>query len=539
MKTTPPSPVHYLLVDDLEENLLALEAVLRHGSVVLLKARSGPEALELLLKHDVALALVDVQMPGMDGFELAELMRGTDRTRRVPIIFLTAGTADWQRRFRGYEAGAVDFLQKPLDPDILRSKADVFFELYCQREEVARRRDELEAAVRENARLLAESQRAAAALRDADRRKDEFLATLAHELRNPLAPLRSGLHLLKLDPHGDYAVRVRDMMDRQLTHMVRLIDDLLDVSRVSSGKLVLRTERIALQSVIRNALEGARPLIDATEHYLTVTMPETPIEVEGDPVRLAQVLGNLLTNASKYTPNGGTISLTLHQEEQEAVIRVIDSGTGIPADMLPKIFDLFTQVGTELDRSQGGLGIGLALVRRLVEMHGGQVTAASEGRGKGCTFMVRLPVLEPNFPESGVETGTYPGDSAAVIGKRVLVVDDNIDAAETLAMLLKLSGHESQTASDGPEALAVAREFRPEVVFLDIGLPGLNGFQVAAQFRQLAPLSDCVLVALTGWGSEQDKQKCLEVGFDHHLTKPVDSAAVLEIVGRIEPVEKR
>ena len=289
MTVLATDPVYFLLVDDLEENLLALEALLRREDLVMLKAKSGPEALELLLKYEVALALLDVQMPGMDGFELAEHMRSTERTRRVPIIFLTAGASDWQRRFRGYEAGAVDFLQKPLETDILRSKANVFFELYRQQQQLAWQRDELS--------------QYAEALKEADKRKDEFLATLAHELRNPLAPIRNGLHILRMSPKADVADKVRDMMDRQVTHLVRLIDDLLDVSRVSQGKIDLRIEKTTLQSVLQSALEASRPLIDAGGHTLTVDIPETPIWLEADLTRLAQVTSNLLNNAGKiYTP---------------------------------------------------------------------------------------------------------------------------------------------------------------------------------------------------------------------------------------------
>lgn len=266
MSETAPEPAYFLIVDDLEENLLSLEALLKRDDVVILKARSGPEALELLLTHDAAVALLDVQMPGMDGFELAELMRGNERTRRVPIIFLTAGSADRQRPFRGYEAGAVDFLHKPFDTDILKSKIAVFLELYRQRRQIARQRDALQASAEQNARLLAESRRYAAALEEADRRKDEFLATLAHELRNPLAPIRNGLQILTMTPEPEVAEDVREMMERQLKHLVRLIDDLLDVSRISEGKIDLRREKISMQAGLQAGIEASRPLIEAVGH---------------------------------------------------------------------------------------------------------------------------------------------------------------------------------------------------------------------------------------------------------------------------------
>ena len=302
------SPVSFLLVDDLEENLLSLEALLRREGLVLLKARSGDQALELLLQNDVALALIDVQMPGLNGFELAELMRGNERTRRVPIIFVTAGSADGQRRFRGYEAGAVDFIQKPIETDILRSKADVFFELYRQRQQIASQRDELEAQ--------------ADALKQADRRKDEFLATLAHELRNPLAPLRHGLDILRRDPDGPDAGSIRDMMDRQMVHLVRLIDDLLDVSRVSQGKIELRKDAIVVGDVVRSAIEASRPLIEAAQHSLTVDIPPEQLWLDADHTRISQVIANLLNNAAKYTPSGGRIDVSVRAVGGEAVIEV-------------------------------------------------------------------------------------------------------------------------------------------------------------------------------------------------------------------------
>lgn len=392
MNIPTTDPVYFLLVDDLEENLLSLEALLRHEGLVLLRARSGPEALEHLLNHEVALALLDVQMPGMDGFELAELMRGTERTRRVPIIFLTAGSADRQRRFRGYEAGAVDFIHKPIEPDILRSKAEVFFDLYRQQQQLATQRDQLKTALEENARLLKESRQYAHALKEADHRKDEFLATLAHELRNPLAPIRNGLQILRMAPTGDISNDVRDMMDRQLTHMVRLIDDLLDVSRVSQGKIDLRCEQITLQSVLQSAIETSRPLIEKARHTLVLEIPGEPIFLHADLTRLAQVVSNLLNNAAKYTPEGGIITLNATIENNHAIVAVSDNGVGIPADMLPKVFELFTQVDHNLERSQGGLGIGLALVKQLVELHGGTIRSESPGLGKGSTFTVQLPL---------------------------------------------------------------------------------------------------------------------------------------------------
>jgi signal transduction histidine kinase len=514
-RPTPP-PVHFLLVDDRDENLTALDALLRRDGLVLLKARGGPEALELLLTHEVALALVDVQMPEMDGFELAELMRGTERTRRVPIIFLTAGDPDHGRRFRGYEAGAVDFLNKPIDPHALRSKAEVFFDLWRERQE--------------NARLLDEARLAADALREADRRKDEFLATLAHELRNPLAPIRNGLQILNLTPSADVAAKARGMMERQLAHLVRLVDDLLDISRVATGKMRLQFESVEVRTVVEAAVEAARPAIDAGRHALVLHLPDEPLTLRADPTRLAQVVSNLLTNAAKYTPAGGQITLTAERAGGFAVVRVADTGLGIPADMLPKVFDLFTQVDRHLDRAQGGLGIGLALVKRLVEMHGGTIAAASEGAGRGSTFEVRVPAASAPAP-AAVAAPVRP---TAAGGRRVLVVDDNEDAAESLSELLALCGHDARTAATGPEALAAVPAFRPDLVFLDIGLPGMDGYEVARALRA-APGDTPVLVALTGWGAESDRQRSAEAGFDRHLTKPVGREQLDELLAAFPP----
>jgi signal transduction histidine kinase len=504
----PSDPINFLLVDDLEENLIALEALLKREGLLLLKARSGADALELLLQHEVGLALVDVQMPEMDGFELAELMRGTERTRRVPIIFLTAGSADRQRRFRGYEAGAVDFLQKPIETDILRSKVEVFFELARQRQEVSR--------------LLEESRRAAEALREADRRKDEFLATLAHELRNPLAPIRTSLQLLKLASHGGPDADVaREIMDRQVAHMVRLIDDLLDISRVNSGKVDLQKRPVSVREVVGSAIEASQPLIDAGRHEFTVRQPDEELHLEADPTRMSQVLSNLLNNAAKYTPEGGRIELVARRENADAVIEVRDNGIGIPTEMLPKVFDLFIQVGKTLDRSQGGLGIGLALVKKLVEMHRGTVDVKSEGLGRGSVFTVRLPIAGDASEVVQLATSTLSTSEAQQV-VRILIVDDNADGASSLSRVLSFAGHSVRAANDGIHALAIAREFCPEMVLLDIGLPGMDGYEVAKNLRRMPELSRTVLVAVTGWGSEDDRKKTHDAGIDHHLTKPVE-----------------
>jgi signal transduction histidine kinase len=378
-------PINFLLVDDLEENLLALQALLQREGLTCLKARSGEEALELLLTNDVALALLDVQMPGMDGFELAEFMRGNERARHIPIIFVTAGAADNQRRFRGYEAGAVDFIQKPIEADILRSKANVFFDLYKQRQQIERQLDELEAA--------------AEALRRADRHKDSFLAVLAHELRNPVAALSGGLHLLGKDIGPERSMDIRKRMDRMLTHLTHLVDDLLDVSRVSQGKISLKKQRIALGEILQSAIEASQHHLDAGGHRFVTEIPADPIWLDADHTRLAQVVANLLNNAAKYTPNGGTVSLSASAQGGVAKITVSDTGVGIPSEMQPRIFEIFAQVEDHLAKAQGGLGIGLALVKQLVGLHGGSIEVESAGRNMGSAFSVRIPIAaEPLTP---------------------------------------------------------------------------------------------------------------------------------------------
>lgn len=377
----------------------------------------------------------------------------------------------------------------------------------------------------ENARLYD-------SLREQDRRKDEFLATLAHELRNPLAPVRTGLEILKLAGDDERGRAARDTMERQINHMVRLVDDLLDVSRVSSGKVALKHDYGTLRSIFDLALETSLPLIEGARHRLDVTLASESLVVYGDLTRLAQVLSNLLNNAAKYTPDGGRISLSAAERDGYIVVQVSDTGMGIPSDMLPKVFDLFTQVGRTVDRSQGGLGIGLSLVKRLVEMHGGTVSAESAGAGAGSTFTVRLPASRVVNEHAPSPTATTSSNARNGASRKVLIVDDNVDAADTLSTLLGILQHETRITHSGTEALAEAPTFGPDIVFLDIGLPGMNGYEVARRLRSDGNLHDVVLVALTGWGTEEDRRKSIEAGFDCHLTKPIDQAALQEAIAK-------
>ncbi len=528
MHYPPNLSVPVLLVDDREENLLSLEALLKRDGLVILKARSGVEALELLLKHEVALTLLDVQMPEMDGYELAELMRGSERTRRVPIIFLTAGTADRTRRFRGYEAGAVDFLEKPIEPDILRSKVDVFFDLYRHRLHIAAQRDVLQSALEENQRLLNESHNHAEALKQADSRKDEFLATLAHELRNPLAPIRNGLQILRMSQDPRMADKVIEVMDLQMTHLVRLIDDLLDISRVSRGKIDLKPEPVTLQTVISTALETSGPVIEAARHQMTIVQPDEPVTVTGDLTRLAQVVSNLLNNAAKYTPPGGQIEIALQVMNGRGVVSVRDNGLGIEAEMLSRVFDLFTQVERNMGHSQGGLGIGLALARQLIEMHGGSIGAESEGSGKGATFYISLPLSDDATVTTSADQEA--GEVAVQQSLDVLVIDDNRELAQTTCWMLELVGHNARVAHDGVAALEAAGAQVPDAILLDIGMPGMDGYQVCIELRKMPALKNTPIIAQTGWGQTRDREKAFEAGFDHHITKPLSLDAILKVL---------
>ena len=370
----------------------------------------------------------------------------------------------------------------------------------------------------------------AAELSEADRRKNEFLATLAHELRNPLAPIRNGLQLMHLA--GDDPQIIKEslpLMERQVKHMVRLIDDLMDVSRITLGKLELRKERVELASVIRNAVETSRPLIEESRHELAVTPSSMPIYVDADMTRLAQVFSNLLNNAAKYTEQGGEIALIVERNDNDAVNSVRDNGIGIPPEMLAQVFDPFTQVDRSLERAQGGLGIGLTLVKRLVEMHGGSIEARSGGQRMGSEFVVRLPTVLALESEAALGDG-HISPTTQSAGRRILVVDDNRDSARTLARLLEIIGHEARTAHDGGEAVATAEAYHPEVILLDIGLPVMNGYEVARTIRRHPWGTDIVIVALTGWGQAEDRKRSKEVGIDHHLVKPVEPQALLDLL---------
>ncbi|MCY1060263.1 response regulator [Nannocystis sp. SCPEA4] len=571
--------VNILLVDDQAARLLSYEAILAPLEQNLVRASSGVEALQKLLKEEYAVILLDVSMPEMDGFETAALIHQHPRFERTPIIFVTGHNVTDMDALRGYELGAVDYVYVPIVPEILRGKVSVLVELHLKRQELQRANRSLEQAnaqlalanttlqaektreleqlnavlERANAGLaeanrtlnaeVAERQRAEEALRrsherlrEADRQKDEFLAMLAHELRNPLAPIHSAVELMALKEIADPEVRwCRDVIERQTEQLHRLVDDLLDVSRITQGKIKLQSAPLEVSAVISRALETTRPLIERRRHQLSVSVPEAPIWIEGDRTRLTQVVGNLLNNAAKYTPEGGQIRLTVELAgagaEAQVLIRVSDSGTGISNEMLPKVFELFTQVDRTVHQAQGGLGIGLALVRRLVELHGGSVAAHSDGPGSGSEFVVRLPLLRQ---ETVAPASPTAGDAAApgLTARRVLVVDDNVDAALSLAGLLKVSGNIVETAYDGQQGIDAADRFRPEVVFLDLGMPKIDGFGAASWIRSQPWAEDVLLVAVTGWGQEDVRTRTQESGFDAHLVKPVNFAKLSRVLAQ-------
>ena len=509
-------PVVSILVgDDTAKNLVAMQALLERPGLRVLVADSGEAALELLLVHEVALALIDLNMPGMDGFELAELMRGNSRTRAIPLIFITAALREAAATFRGYQAGAVDFINKPFPPEILRSKVEIFVELFEQRKLLDIRLAELQ-------RALQEQRAAEAALREADRRKDEFLAVLAHELRNPLAPIRTALDVFELlGPPDPRLTKARQAASRQVDHMTKLVNDLLDTARISRGKISLHRSPCDLARIAVDTAEDYRSTLAASRLQVTIDAP-LPLVVDGDPTRLAQCIGNLLHNANKFSPAGTTVTVRARRcpnayGRDMACVEVEDQGSGISADMLPCIFAPFTQANQEPSRAQGGLGLGLALVKGLVELHGGQVKAESAGRGQGARFTIMVPLAGsqqlPQDDGPALETGP---------ALKLLVVDDNRDYLHTMAAALRAMGHAVWTAERGPEAVDMASRLQPDVVLCDLGLPdGMDGFAVARALRRNPACAKALLVAISGYGGESDREQALEAGFDHHIPKPV------------------
>ena len=538
------SPVAILLVDDEKRNLDALEAILDDPSYRLLRAEDADSALRLLLANDVAAIVLDVKMPGMSGFELARMIKNTKRFRGTPIVFLTAYLLDDQNVIAGYGAGGVDYLTKPVNPDILRHKIAVFADLYQKTRELAGVNAEL-AGLNENLEervkeRTAELEKSEAALRTAAIQKDEFLAVLAHELRNPLAPLRTGLDLLlrreESNPTPPVA-RTLAAMNRQLDYMVRLIDDLLDVSRISRGLLELQRDTVDLSETVQSTVESVRPWFERRKQVLSLSVARG-IFAHADATRFAQILVNLLHNATKFTPEGGSVRVELSNEEDAAVVRVVDSGAGIGASQLERVFDMFARVERPGIASERGLGIGLALARRLVEMHGGTLTLFSEGEGRGTTFIVRIPAA--GAPEGELTPIASPVEiETAILPLNVAIVEDNEDVVSVLVDWLEGLGHRVVVARNGKRGVEVIRDQRPDLVICDLGLPELDGLDVCRRVRAFPADAQPMMVALTGFGREDDLRTSKEAGFDSHLVKPVSSAALHAVLRHVSESRAR
>jgi signal transduction histidine kinase len=521
-----------LVVNDDAASLLALTSLLEQWAdechYEVLSARSGQDALRQVLRHDFAVILLDVNMPGMDGFETAEAIHQRPRSADIPIIFVTAFLADEIDRLKAYQRGAADFLFTPVIPQVLRAKVQVFVALATKNEQLKRQAEKLSQRTTEltatNKRLVREMEERRAAERKSSA-KDEFLAMLGHELRNPLSAISSAASLVGMPGAGVEAVgRARLIIQRQTQHLSRIVDDLLDLSRAMSGKILLSRRKLDIATTVSSCLDTFRATGRTAGYQIDVQLE--PGWVDGDPTRLEQIATNLIDNALKYTPAGGSIDISVGHDRQndDVVFTVRDSGVGIPAELLPHVFEVFVQGSITIDRAQGGLGIGLSLVRRLVELHGGKVSARSGGTGNGSTFEIRLPRAE------AAQVADAPASmEAATEGKpTVLLIEDNDDGREMMATMLASYGYPVLQARDGIEGVKIAVAQRPGVALVDIGLPGIDGYEVARRLRASPETQGLRMIAVTGYGLAEDQRRVLEAGFDLHLVKPVEPNALLE-----------
>ena len=502
-----PVPRELILnVDDNASKRYVKTRILTGAGYDVLGAGTAAEAREAILQHHPDLILLDVHLPDSSGREVCSWVKATPEIADIVVLQTSAYLVDPMDKVASLDAGADGFLIEPFEPE------------------------ELVATVRALLRMRrAESERRTAmrALQEADRRKDEFLAMLAHELRNPLAPIRNAAEIVDTDDRA-LRQRARLILRRQVDHLARLVDDLLDVSRITQRKVVLQRSRVTLATVVEAAVETARPLIERERHQLSVRLPPAAIALDIDAVRISQVIANLLNNAAKFTPAGGRIALEARRLPEALEIQVRDNGIGIASESLDAVFDLFTQDQRSLERSRGGLGIGLSLVRRMVELHGGTVKAESPGLGQGSVFTIRLPL---DRIDSAREAPSQYGAGTGTDSRRILVVEDNCDAAETMRLLLQTYGHEVSVAGDATQAIDTARRMRPEVVLMDIGLPGgMSGFELAYQLRRQPETRDACLIAVSGFGQESDRARSVAAGFDHHLTKPVEPGHLCETI---------
>ncbi|NHZ66482.1 response regulator [Massilia genomosp. 1] len=531
-----------LVVNDDAASLLALTSLLDQwadeSGYAVLSARSGQEALRQVLLHDFAVILLDVNMPGMDGFETAEAIHQRIRSADIPIIFVTAFLADEIDRLKAYQRGAADFLFTPVIPQILHAKVQVFVALATKNEELKRQAHKLSQRTTEltatNKRLTREMEERQAA-EAKSHAKDEFLAMLGHELRNPLSAISSAASLIGLAGVGaDSVGRAKQIIERQSQHLSRIVDDLLDLSRAMSGKILLDKHALDLAALVAACLDTFQATGRTGNYLLNVDLE--PAWVDGDPTRLEQIATNLIDNALKYTPPGGTIDIAVSDHDDEIVLEVRDTGVGISAELLPHVFDVFVQGSITLDRAQGGLGIGLALVRRLVELHGGKVSAHSDGASAGSTFVIRLPRAAP--VAVAVAADAAPAVAAGEHKPAILLIEDNDDGREMMATMLGAYGYAVRHAADGVQGVQMARSFLPDVALVDIGLPGIDGYEVARRLRQDGDTRHIKLIALTGYGLADDQRRVLEAGFDKHLVKPVDIAHLLDAIGQCATVEE-
>ncbi len=497
-----------LNVDDNEASLYVKSRILKAAGFEVIDAATACVALEVIRTRRPALVLLDVKLPDLDGREVCTRIKGDPATSDIVVLQTSASHIESHDRVASLEAGADGYLVEPIEPE------------------------ELVANVRALLRMRqAEEERRAAldALREADRRKDEFLAMLAHELRNPLAPIRNAVEILRRSDKPETLATARELIGRQTEHLARLVDDLLDMSRIASGKVTLQKRPSRLGALVDSAVETVRPFTEKNGQPVAVSVPEPDLWIDVDPVRFSQVVGNLLHNAAKFTPAGGRISIEARRDGESLQVAVTDTGVGIAADILPRVFDLFSQADRSLERAQGGLGIGLSIVRGLVEMHGGSVSASSDGPGKGSRFVVRFP-WRAIACDSPAAPGAAPAPAGPRAPRRVLVVEDNADAAQAMLLLLRELGHHVTTVNDGAEAVMIARAFHPDVVLLDIGLPGIDGYELARKLRGMSETRNARMIAVTGYGQPSDRARSMAAGFDHHLVKPVDPAKLAEAV---------
>lgn len=520
-----------LVVNDDANSLYALTNLLEQWAAQenfeVIAARSGEDALREVLTKDFAVILLDVNMPGMDGFETAEAIHQRARSADIPIIFITAFVADELDRLKAYQKGAVDFLFTPVIPQVLYAKISVFVALALKNEELRKQARQLSQRttdlIASNQRLMREIEERKSAER-ASHAKDEFLAMLGHELRNPLSAISSAASLIGLPGvKPDSVAHAKKIIQRQSHHLGRIVDDLLDLSRAMSGKILLNRTPLDLAALLHTCVDTLRATGRLGDYRLV--MDVAPAWVSGDATRLEQIFNNLLDNALKYTPPGGLIEILGDVDDDEVTISIHDNGVGIGEDLLPHIFDVFVQGASTLDRAQGGLGIGLALVRRLVELHGGNVYAESAGPGEGSTFVLHLPRIEHLNDIKAPLMETSPEAKPAV-----LLIEDNEDGREMMAMMLSCYGYPVQHAADGMQGLAVASSQRPEVALIDIGLPGMDGYEVARRLRANPDTHHIRLIALTGYGLAEDQRRVMDAGFDMHLVKPVDVDQLLRAI---------